>query len=846
MRSSSPRRTVTLLLALAASALLLGGGPGTSSASADGPVTVSGSGPFSSLKVTVDQTTQLVNQVVHVTWTGGAPTQGQANFLQIMQCWGDEPTGPTREQCQFGGFQNQLGGWASTRQVFYGGAIRDTHETYIPPAGWALPYYVPFHPVDHNPDVPDGNTNQFYDANTTNEVARGVTYADGTGEAYFQVQTAREAPGLGCGAAIDDVTTPYVVEKERHGCYLVIVPRSNNELPGIETSSAGGVLTSPLSVTNWSQRLVITLSFQPIGASCPASTTEVPVYGTELVTDAVSSWQPTLCSTTSTAYSFTQVPDDLARSTTVSNDPSRSALGFVGGAVPADEVGGASLTYAPVTISAIGLGFLIERQSIYGASSAVQAQDGRRLPTIKMTPRLVAKLLTQSYVSGSPPRNDKAYQYVARAGSSTKQYQPLLAQSLGSDPEFLALNPDFLPLQTSLGSALAPYIPADSVSLLWQWVKSDKDARDFLAGRPDFASPWYNDCGQSVDPQRCVNTIDCSMFTDSRGVKGCPTYVNPAFQGMALPQPVIPKADTYCYQPELLPAQCTLDLFPYANGFADAANSTSRGDSLARTTYNGISYSKGPVQYPGSRNLISVTDTASADRFSLAMASLRNGAGEFVAPTDESMTVALGAMTKGTGGVLVPDPATKASGAYPLTTVTYAVVNRAALTADTRTAYSKFLQYVATDGQTPGITFGTLPAGYLPLPTALREQTVAAASTVAAPLPASTPTPTPTPTPGSSSDGGTTSTDGGSVPTTGDPGSTGGDGEPVVTPSGGTSASPSPSASPTTTIVTRSAALTQPVPAGLGALGAVVALLLGATAAVGAAVALGLASRGGR
>ena len=70
----------------------------------DSAVTLSGKGEFSGLQVTVSQTENLVNQAVRVSWTGGTttyPTSGTFgyNYLQIMQCWGDSPDGPDREQC---------------------------------------------------------------------------------------------------------------------------------------------------------------------------------------------------------------------------------------------------------------------------------------------------------------------------------------------------------------------------------------------------------------------------------------------------------------------------------------------------------------------------------------------------------------------------------------------------------------------------------------------------------------------------------------------------------------------------------------------------------------------------
>jgi hypothetical protein len=73
----------------------------------DSRVTVSGTGAFSGLTVTVSRTKNLINQTITVSWTGGHPTLPSggdfgANYLQIMQCWGDDPNGPDRTQCQYG------------------------------------------------------------------------------------------------------------------------------------------------------------------------------------------------------------------------------------------------------------------------------------------------------------------------------------------------------------------------------------------------------------------------------------------------------------------------------------------------------------------------------------------------------------------------------------------------------------------------------------------------------------------------------------------------------------------------------------------------------------------------
>ena len=821
-----------LLVSLTAAILLAVPSPSRADGSS---VTVSGTGPFSDLRITVDQTSQLINQVVRVSWTGGE----KAPILQIMQCWGDDPDPAKlpRENCQFGGLFAQ-GQWIATRQVSYAGAV-DTNETEQPGLD-GQQAFVPFHPVTGDSGVQYGNTNQYFDTNSTNELPINRTYPDGSGEAFFQMQTAREAPGLGCGAQTDDVNTPDVVETEVHRCWLAVVPRADSELPGITSSNASGVVTSPLGVTNWAQHVAVPLDFQSVGTTCPLGVAQVPTYGTELMTDAVISWEAGLCRRTGTVFSFTQIPDDLARTAVTTSLPGDGALAFVGRSIPASQVAaGRSLTYAPLAVSAVGIGFLVEQVTRYGTPVEVSRNDGKRVTDIKLTPRLVAKLLTQSYRAGAMPSDPNV-------GLST--------YDLITDPEFLRLNPSFRPFQMQIGDALMPYIPADSVSLLWEWIKADKDARDFISGKPNTASPLYYD--KFTLESQCSNDV-----RDDRGNPGCPSYVNVAYQGLSLPLTTFPKQDPFCYEESGYTPLCTLDLHPYTNTLSDSALNAARGDSLRRTVFNGYAWTKSLPQTPGSRGLLGVTDTPSAARYGLQMASLRNAAGEFVAPDAESMRLSVRAMRRDSAGVLVPVPNTTAKGAYPLTTVTYAALDRTALSAASRKAYSSFLRYAATYGQEPGIAPGDLPEGYLPIVGLaavgvddLSQETLDAAAAVADPVaPAPTITPTPTPTPAPTVTVTATAT---AEPTSAPSTEQSAQPEPIAptqpsaapTPSdsGTGGPPPSPPSTPTPGVQPSSApmAVTQLVTAGVSGQGPLVALILGAMAAVGAAVALRLSSGG--
>jgi hypothetical protein len=86
-----------------------------------------------------------------------------------------------------------------------------------------------------------------------------------------------------------------------------------------------------------------------------------------------------------------------------------------------------------------------------------------------------------------------------------------------------------------------------------------------------------------------------------------------------------------------------------------------------------------------------------------------------------------------------------------MTMVIYAVVPTSGISKAKAAAISRFLDFVATSGQTTGASPGELPDGYLPLPESLRQQTLKAATEVldqagaAKPKPSASATPSATP-----------------------------------------------------------------------------------------------------
>ncbi|MEV4557263.1 hypothetical protein AB0K51_09715 [Kitasatospora sp. NPDC049285] len=679
-------------------------------------VTVTGSGEFANLKVTVSQTTHLVNQVVTVGWTGGKPTVpspmvfGQ-DYLTLMQCWGDG-AGPDRSQCQYGATKGDSrgGAYVPSRQLNYG-ILKDGREN-LPDRTDNQNTYVPFRSVTGDPEETQGSS-QFYDVQSTNEVPFAPTRADGTGQVFFEVQTGMEAPGLGCGQTPKGQPGPFT---EGRQCWLVVVPRGELEVDDKPpVGSSGQLQSSPLSRTNWDKRLVVPLHFEPVGLSCPIGSTERPTAGTEVAAEAVWRWQPVLCQQAGGIFSYTQITDDLARSRLTRGDP---GLIFVGSPLPkAEQVEGRTPVYAPLAVSGLAISFNIESQSYSRTPPEIRQKDGQRITDLKLTPRLVAKLLSQSY------------RYSVNPGDP--DIPPGNPLDLTSDPEFIELNPQFSTLYfpSRIADVLLPSGEGDAARLLWLWVLADADARAFLNGQPD--AKWHH----QVNPHFTLAQVE-------------------------MPRSNYPKPDGYCQafpdDPFNRPEWCNLDGHPYASNMREGSRATARGDTLAKSVWDATalppSLKKAAPQAQGLRGILAVTTTAQAARYGLNTAQLRNANGEFVAPTDQALLTEAAAAPAGEKvGAPVVDPAAKVAGGYPLTTITYAATVPSALDKESGKSYAALLRYAMGGGQVPGVAAGQLAAGYAQLPQTLRTQTLAVADAIEARAGVPEPTASATPTAAASS-----------------------------------------------------------------------------------------------
>ena len=721
-------------------------------------VTVKGRGAFADLTITVNQTANLTDQAVSITWTGGSPTKpGPGRFgsqyLQIMQCWGEDDgsipksPGPPPEQCEQGAVGGTYEGvpigvypneYALTRII-----SQSSWPNFTATKGYldkrTAYSWLPFRAVDgtevnaefdptFNPGIVGGNywLNPYFNQVTTNEIAGAATGPDGKGAELFETLSGVQSSGLGCGQHTQPVPGS---DKKIPRCWIVIVPRGTptdeDKGSGLEPEAATrGVATSPLSTLSWQNRIAIPIDFNPVDSPCVLGSDERSIAGSELALPAVVSWQPNLCASQNLPpFSYALVSDNSARQQLVSHQQGAPGMAVVSQPLAAAALDPASpVVYAPLSSSGLVVGFNIERNASLGAPADSKLLNGVRIASMNLTPRLVAKLLTQSY-----------RQAVNIVGQAPPGYGWDLTNPghLGLDPDFLQFNPEFNVLQITDGrpfsSVQLPAGNSDAAQQVWKWILADPEAKAWLDGTPD---QW----GMKVNPVYSTNTA-----------------VNPTGIGFGDPAPTsFPKADPYCYQAPsrgpngsvVPPPLCGTDWLPYKRSLSETAQAARIASDGAKIVDNPNAASSADVwkrdvpQYLGRRGMLALTDTPSAAQYGLQTARLsRAGDGGpqrvFVAADTAALTSGVAAMVAGTSpSVLESSPLAVAPGAYPLTTLAYAALTPLSLDQKARADYAAFIDYAVGAGQVSGLELGQLPRGYSPLSDDLKAQSRAAADVV--------------------------------------------------------------------------------------------------------------------
>lgn len=745
--------------------------PAPASADSSSAVTVStasydpdaANAPFPDLKVTVSQTDDLVSQGLLVNWTGGGTTRSQrpdgvsggANFLQIAQCWGDDPASPKgfprpdRTTCQYGGFagsaaSKRLSGVFSDEFVApedaqystasngqfnpaitaipfrgsAGGSIaavfknsKDLLSAYgvdpltglvQPLTGNKIPGGVTLPPGINGVDL---STNEFYTKYTTNEVPWVGSSDVGEGSVKFEVQTAMQSPGLGCGMPVTATTGK--------SCWLVVIPRGTAD-PGYTDVRLPGLFWD-----TWKHHVAVKLNFKPIGVRCTIGGAEQQLSGSELVAAAVASWQPNLCKgTTGSSFVLSTGNEEDALLAASLKTPSPLALT----SRPLQTTKADPVQYAPIALSGLAVAFSIDRfvQSSGDVPQVEKDKNTEAFTSVNLTPRLIAKLLTNSYLDSLPKAPLTSPSLTAISLTNPR--------ALPADPDFLAVNPDWKYqnlVSPTLGDLLVPAGRSDEANQLWRYVLSDPEAVAFLDGKAD---PWK----MVVNPWASTNASK-----------------NPTGAGLSLPRTNFPKSDPI-ERPAVLPGNTgglqeggAINLVtwrPYTSDFDSGAYLTLRGDGLLLGDWDPSGqppkYGKSVRSLVGTQQVLSVTTTASAAKYQTVTASLRNSAGKFVSPTSDTLLAASAAMvpTSANSQVLEYDPASAAAQAaptaYPMTMPVYAALNPLQTDAAQRAVYANLIRYAVAGGQVPGTEIGQLPAGYASIPKSWVDQALVAATAI--------------------------------------------------------------------------------------------------------------------
>lgn len=553
----------------------------------------------------------------------------------------------------------------------------------------------------------------------------GVTGLDGKGTADFDVWTAAENASLGCSQTVP--------------CSLVAVPimgiscdPAAKSLPPIDrpTGSAGtlaaseceekgafapGQLVNPQggddltvsgslwwSASNWRNRIVVPLTFAVPASACNVvnSNSTVDVYGSELLIQATSQWAPHFCLNRN-LFSFVDVQTGEPEARNLLATGSSEAA-FTSYAQPGGY--GKPVVSAPVAVSGFAISYIID-----GA-------NGQPYTKLRLTPLLLAKLLTESYPSELPVQEE----------DPALSHNPL---NITLDPGFIKLNPGItqgVSASEAASELIALSSDSDVIEALTTYINDDPQARAWLDGKPDkwgmVVNPAYRGIKLPRDEWPLLSKFEPASYYQSN-TNNC-LYNNPV--------PFLPLVAA--------PMQ-TLEDITESMQF-DIANSTTVCSQIAGTTLGEKLVALGP-QTVGHRFILGITPLADDQRYQLRAAALQTTPNNFVAPTDASMLAATSFLKPdektGTWPIPYETLATSkaAASAYPGTMVVYAAVPTTGLPATEAKDYASLLRFAATSGQDPGLGVGQLPPGYLPMTNAsglgaLASYTQAAAKDVAA------------------------------------------------------------------------------------------------------------------
>lgn len=576
--------------------------------------------------------------------------------------------------------------------------------------------------LDHAPEGSDED-----DGGVPSNTTYGLTGADGKGSTQFDIWTSAENATLGCSAQVacslvavpivgiscdgyftqapdaDSVPSATTQGRYQSACTATDRYQSGQSSDGVNFNMAtSGELW--WSASNWRNRLAVPLTFAVSSSVCDVVGSQAPLlaYGSILMSETAAQWQPKFCTDKSyQPFLHVQATDTEARSLVGSG---AIQLGF--SSDPPDGGFATPVAQAPIAVTGFAIAFNID-----GA-------DGQPLTSLKLDPRLLTKLLTESYTGDIQSLTP----YDALADNPRTIY---------ADPEFQALNPD---APTSVAGQVDPAAALISLSsdsdmmvALSSYILADPVAHKWLDGVPD---PW----GMRVNPSYQLDLAD-GQQTDE-----------PHF---ALPVTSWPLLDSFVLDARGLNASPCMADMPYLAQIAhpvslmhtieqDLEFALPNNQTVCPTVDDpnnpALKVPKLQARQPvGKRFLIGIVPLTAVDRYGLHAAALLTTSDvgpsqkfsdtsgmTFVAPDDAGLAAAAALLapdaTGDTWQLPYDELATPAgAAAYPGTLPVYADAPTSGLDGADAARVAQFLDFAAGPGQTQGYGVGQLPPGALPL-----------------------------------------------------------------------------------------------------------------------------------
>ncbi|UUZ61561.1 hypothetical protein [Nocardioides sp. B-3] len=497
----------------------------------------------------------------------------------------------------------------------------------------------------------------------------------GNGAVQFEVRSDVENESLGCN--IDVACSIVVIPIEGISCVDEdpVCSRGGQFEPGSSNFAGQGVdaTVSPAlwwAPSNWRNRFSVPITFGLSPDACNVLDSRPPTgfYGSELLAQAALQWSPAYCPDKKRfKFQHNKMSDGAAFSLMEGGGGAAALVSSKHASRGTDPV-----VYAPTAVTGFSIGYVIDRPDNAG-----------EFTNLKLTPRLIAKLLTQSYLGSERGR-----------GHPGMSANPV---SLNLDPDFQRLNPG---LDTTAREAAATLLSlsesSDSVETLTAYIANDEDAMAFINGKAD---PW--------------------------GMR-----INPSYKKIRLPRDEWPLLDDYvpptndeCYAQNPSPyftqlaapitsmrkiAEAVLDARPNVQTKCERSTITDPW-KIGRVDRRGV----------GSRFMLGLVSIGDARRLGLREATLLTKGNNFVGPTDNGLAGAVAIAEPSKRGdepfTLEMADVIKAGDAYPGTMIVYTATRSANLPKEDAKKVAEFIEISTTEGQRAGYGNGELPPGYLAL-----------------------------------------------------------------------------------------------------------------------------------